>query len=99
MLCSVGAQVVETASQKELLGPEWGRRRSFAGEQLMGMDRPVTRNTLLIFRAHGSKKYFAMNLNLRAMKNSIFLKRCWPLLHSSALLPCTTVLCHPGAGC
>lgn len=58
---------------------EW-ERRCFAGEQLMGMDRPVTRNAVLIFRAQGTKKYFAMNLNLRAVKNSIFLKTCWPLL-------------------
>lgn len=60
---------------------ERGKRRSFAGEQLMGMDRPITRNAVLIFRAQGSKKYFAMNLNLRAVKNSIILKTCWPLLH------------------
>lgn len=45
---------------------ETGRRRSFPGEELMGKDRPTTRNVVLFFRAQGAKRYFAMNLNLIA---------------------------------
>lgn len=51
---------------------EAGRRRSFPGEELMGKDRPTMRNAVLIFRAQGAKKYFAMNLNLRAEEKASF---------------------------
>lgn len=44
---------------------EAGRRRSVLGKELMGRDRPTIRNAVLLFRAQGTKKYFAMNLYLR----------------------------------
>lgn len=47
----------------------------------MNKDKSTMRNAMLIFRAQVTKKYFAMNLNLRSeergilVKNRISLKR------------------------
>lgn len=61
MLCTVGAQVAGESKPKGAAGTKWRQ-----GEELGDKDRPTVRNAMLIFRAQGTKKFFAMNLNLRA---------------------------------